>query len=73
MGYLKKIKVNTETAEHVFEICGECGNEIDNSLVGFFGHSSLPSLILCEGCYQAIVSKGDWQADKVKVKGIWLS
>ena len=63
-----KIVVNTETGteeEHLFETCGRCGSEIDNSLDGFYGHKNHPGLVLCAHCYQELVSGGKWKADKI--------
>ena len=61
--------------EHPFETCSECGQDIDNTKEGFYGHKNLKGLVLCESCYKDKVKNGEWYPDgsQVKVKGKWLA
>ena len=50
MSLLKPVKVKhpiigEEIEEvHIFEICSECGREIDNSIEGYYGHHLFPEI-----------------------------
>ncbi len=77
MGQLMPV-INPESGQeelHPFEICSQCGRDIDNAQEGFFSHHRLPTLVLCQTCYEDIIAKGYWAADgsRVKVKGKWLN
>ena len=75
---LKAVKVlDPLTGEEVPELrpfvtCAECGRELDNTLEGFYGHTAVPDLALCQGCYQKKAGTPDWEPTRVKVKKKWL-
>ena len=77
MSLLKEVTVKNLLGEevvevHPFETCSECKLEIDNGLEGFFGHSKFPQLIFCQKCYENLVAAKCWEAERVKIRKVWM-
>ena len=78
MSLLKEVTMKNLLGEevvevHPFETCSECKREIDNGLEGFYGNALIPELVLCQQCYEKITQAGNWEAERVRIKGKWVS